>query len=142
MHSPRLIARLDIKNKNLIKPINLEGLRVVGDPNEYAKKYYLNGIDEIFFMDTVATLYSRNHLTEIIAKITKEIFIPITVGGGIRSFADANELLNSGADKVAINTAAVQNPKLIKNIADKIGSQSLVISIDVKRRSEGKWEVI
>ena len=142
MHTPRLIARLDIKNKNLIKPINLEGLRIVGDPNEYAKKYYLNGIDEIFFMDTVATLYSRNHLTEIITNITKEIFIPITVGGGVRSFADANELLNSGADKVAINTAAVQNPKLIKNIADKIGSQSLVISIDAKKRSEGKWEVL
>ena len=141
MHTPRLIARLDIKNKNLIKPINLEGLRIVGDPNEYAKKYYINGIDEIFFMDTVATLYSRSHLTEIITNITKEIFIPITVGGGIRSFEDANELLNSGADKVAINTAAVQNPKIIKNIVDKIGSQSLVISIDAKKRSEGKWEV-
>ena len=141
MHTPRLIARLDIKNKNLIKPINLEGLRIVGDPNEYAKKYYLNGIDEIFFMDTVATLYSRNHLTEIITNITKEIFIPITVGGGVRSFSDANELLNSGADKIAINTAAVQNPKLIRNIVDKIGSQSLVISIDAKKRSEGKWEV-
>ena len=107
MHSPRLIARMDIKNKNLIKPINLEGLRIVGDPNVYAKKYYANGIDEILFMDTVATLYSRSQITEIIKKITNDIFIPITVGGGIRSFDDVNELLNSGADKVAINTAAV-----------------------------------
>ena len=141
MHSPRLIARMDIKNKNLIKPINLEGLRIVGDPNVYAKKYYANGIDEILFMDTVATLYSRSQITEIIKKITNDIFIPITVGGGIRSFDDVNELLNSGADKVAINTAAVENPKLIKNIADKIGSQSLIVSIDAKKRSEGKWEV-
>ena len=94
-----------------------------------------------FFYGYCPSLYSRNHLTEIITNITKEIFIPITVGGGVRSFADANELLNSGADKVAINTAAVQNPKLIKNIVDKIGSQSLVISIDAKKRSEGKWEV-
>ena len=141
MISRRLIARLDIKNKNLIKPINLEGLRIVGDPNKYAKKYYSEGIDEILFMDTVATLYSRNHLADIIEKITREIFIPITVGGGIRSLSDVKELLNCGADKVAINTAAVKNPKLIKEIADSIGSQSLVISIDAKIKSEKNWEV-
>ena len=92
-------------------------------------------------MDTVATLYSRNHLADIIEKITREISIPITVGGGIRSLSDVKELLNCGADKVAINTAAVKNPKLIKEIADSIGSQSLVISIDAKRKSEKNWEV-
>lgn len=138
---PRLIGRLDIKNKNLIKPINLEGLRIVGDPNKFAKKYYEEGIDEIILMDTVATLYSRNYLSEIITNITKEIFIPITVGGGVRNLEDANILLNAGADKIAVNTAAVKNPNLIKEIADQIGSQSLVISIDAKKRTENFWEV-
>ncbi len=141
MISPRLIGRLDIKNKNLIKPINLEGLRIVGNPSKFAKKYYKEGIDEILLMDTVATLYSRNYLSEIITKITQEIFIPITVGGGIRSLADAKSLLNAGADKIAINTAAVNDPELIHKIADHIGSQSLVLSIDVKKRSKDFWEV-
>lgn len=141
MITPRLIGRLDIKNKNLIKPINLEGLRIVGDPNKFAKKYYEEGIDEIILMDTVATLYSRNYLSEIITNITKEIFIPITVGGGVRNLEDANILLNAGADKIAVNTAAVKNPNLIKEIADQIGSQSLVISIDAKKRTENFWEV-
>ena len=141
MITPRLIGRLDIKNKNLIKPINLEGLRIVGDPNKFAKKYYEEGIDEIILMDTVATLYSRNYLSEIITNITKEIFIPITVGGGVRNLEDANILLNAGADKIAVNTAAVKNPNLIKEISDQIGSQSLVISIDAKKRTENFWEV-
>ncbi len=141
MITPRLIGRLDIKNKNLIKPINLEGLRIVGDPNKFAKKYYEEGIDEIILMDTVATLYSRNYLSKIITNITKEIFIPITVGGGVRNLEDVNILLNAGADKIAINTAAVKNPNLIKEIADQIGSQSLVISIDAKKRAKNFWEV-
>ena len=108
---PRIIARMDIKNSNLIKSINLEGLKIIGNPNEYAKKYYEDGVDEILFMDCVATLYGRNNLSEIINKSTKDIFVPIAVGGGIRSLEDVRMMLNSGADKVAVNTAAVNDPQ-------------------------------
>ena len=109
----RIIARLDIKNDNLIKGINFEGLRIVGNPNKFAVEYYKDGIDEIIFMDVVASLYGRNQLTEIINSATKDVFIPITVGGGVRSVSDAEKIFLSGADKVAINTAAVKNPNLI-----------------------------
>ncbi len=137
----RLIARLDIKGKNLIKTIQLEGLRIVGSPGEYALKYYNSGADELIFMDTVASLYGRNHLTEIIKKAAENIFVPITVGGGIRSVDDALQILRSGADKVAINTAAVLNPNLISEIATKFGSQCLVLSIEAKKISSSRWEV-
>ena len=106
MRSIRLIARLDIKGPNLIKGIRLEGLRVIGDPNVYAQKYYLAGADEIIYMDTVASLYGRNHLGPIIRKSTEECFVPITVGGGIRSIEDVRSILECGADKVAINFTA------------------------------------
>ena len=141
MKSIRLIGRLDIKNSNLIKPINLEGLRIVGDPNLFAKDYYNQGIDELIFMDTVATLYGRNYLSEIIKKITKDVFIPITVGGCIRNLSDAKHILNCGADKVAINTAAVNEPKFISRLADSIGSQSIVLSIEAKKKDIENWEV-
>ena len=98
----RLIARLDIKGENLIKGINLEGLRVIGSPNEYAKKYYNQGADELIFIDTVASLYGRNHLSKIIQSAAQDIFIPITVGGGIRSLEDALNVLRVGADKIAL----------------------------------------
>ena len=104
----RIIARLDIKNNNLIKGINLEGLKIVGSPNTFAKKYYDEGIDELIFMDSVASLYGRNNLYEIIYEASKDIFIPITVGGGIRNIDDAIKAFNSGADKITINTAAVK----------------------------------
>ena len=119
----RIIPRLDIKGKNLIKGINLEGLRVVGDPNKFAKNYYDQGADELIFMDNVASLYGRNNLYEVIHEATKNIFIPITVGGGIRSEKDAHKLLRAGADKIAINTAAVKNPRIIKDLAKIFGSQ-------------------
>jgi len=141
MKKSRLIARLDIKNSNLIKSINLEGLRIVGDPNLFAKKYYQNGVDELIFMDCVATLYGRNNLSSIIEDATKDIFIPITVGGGIRTLEDVKNLLNSGADKVAVNTAAVKNPSFISEIANSIGSQSLVLSIEAKKKDNNAWEV-
>ena len=137
----RLIARLDIKGKNLIKTIQLEGLRIIGPPGEYALKYYDSGADELIFMDTVASLYGRNHLTEIIKKAAENIFVPITVGGGIRSVDDALKILRSGADKVAINTAAVLNPNLISEIATKFGSQCMVLSIEAKKISSSHWEV-
>jgi imidazole glycerol-phosphate synthase subunit HisF len=137
----RIIARLDIKNHNLIKGINLEGLRVIGEPNQYALKYYNEGIDEIIFMDAVASLYGRNNLYEIISKASKNIFIPITVGGGIRSVEDASKAFKSGADKVAVNTAAVENKDLINRLSKKFGSQSIVLSIEAKKIREDYWEV-
>ena len=112
MRPLRLVARLDIKGSNLIKGVNLEGLKIIGEPNKYALKYYENGIDELIFMDVVASLYGRNQLSEIIKKATKNIFVPITVGGGIRSVNDANDVLRFGADKIAINSAAIKNPNL------------------------------
>lgn len=141
MGNVRLIARLDVKGPNLIKGVQLEGLRVLGSPNTFARKYYEEGADEIIFMDIVASLYGRNHLAEIIQDAAKDIFIPLTVGGGIRSVEDARKILRSGADKVAINTAAVKDPSLIKVIAQTFGSQCMVSSIEAKKVSEGKWEV-
>jgi cyclase len=137
----RIIARLDIKGPNLIKGIHLEGLRVVGNPNDFAKRYYLEGIDELIYMDCVASLYGRNHLGEIIKSAAQDIFVPLTVGGGIRSVEDATEILRSGADKVAVNTAAVANPELITQIAERFGSQCMVLSIEAKNIAPGKWEV-
>ena len=138
--SIRLIARLDIKGPNLIKGVHLEGLRKIGAPNEYAKKYYQQGIDEIIYMDIVASLYGRNGLMEIVEKTTKDVFVPITVGGGIRSIEDVEMALRAGADKVAINTAAVKRPELIREVAQRFGSQCMVLSIEAIRRSEEKWE--
>ena len=142
MRKIRLIARLDIKGPNLIKGVHLEGLRVVGSPNEYALKYYEQGADELIYMDSVASLYGRNHLGQIIKEAAREIFIPMTVGGGIRSIEDATEILRSGADKVAINTAAVANPNLITKLAQKFGSQCVVLSIEAKKISDNNWEVL
>ena len=137
----RIIARLDIKNRNLIKGINLEGLRVLGTPNNFALKYYNEGIDELIFMDSVASLYGRNNLYEIIFEASKNIFIPLTVGGGIRSLEDAKKAFNAGADKITVNTAAVENPNLINDLSEKFGSQSLVLSVEAKKISEDNWEV-
>ena len=107
-------------------------MRVIGDPNEFAKKYYSLGADEILYMDAVASLYGRNNLSDII-KTAKDVFIPITVGGGVRSLKDAHEIFQSGADKVAVITAAVSNPKLISELVQNYGSQSIVVSIEAKK---------
>ncbi len=136
----RLIARLDIKGPNLIKGIHLEGLRVIGDPQEFAKKYYEQGADELLYIDIVASLYGRSNLTEIVKKAAHDIFVPLTVGGGIRAISDVEDLLRSGADKVAINTAVVKNPKLITEIANRFGSQCMVLSIEAKKQDSGLWE--
>jgi cyclase len=141
MRKVRLIARLDIKGSNLIKGVHLEGLRVIGKPSDFAHRYYKQGADELIYIDSVASLYGRNHLGELVEDSVKDIFIPLTVGGGIRSVEDATSLLRSGADKVAINTAAVKNPNLISDISRKFGSQCMVISIQAKQVDEGKWEV-
>ena len=141
MRNIRLIARLDIKGPNLIKGIHLEGLRVIGSPNEHALRYYLQGADELIYMDCVASLYGRNHLGDIVKAAAKNIFVPMTVGGGIRSVDDANEILRAGADKVAVNTAAVSNPRLINDIARRFGSQCMVLSVEAKQVGSDRWEV-
>ena len=137
----RLIARLDIKGPNLIKGIHLEGLRVIGDPEVYARRYYSDGIDELIYMDIVASLYGRNNLVEIVRHTAQNVFIPLTVGGGVRSVEDVQTLLMAGADKVAINTAAVLRPELITEVSRRFGSQCMVLSIEAKRSTKGGWEV-
>ena len=133
MNYKRIIPRINIKGENVVKTINLEGLKVLGDPNDFSLNYFNEGADEIIFMDVVATLYNRNNLHDIIKKISNNIFIPITVGGGIRSIDDAKILFENGADKVAINTAAIMNPNLITNFIEIFGAQNLVLSIEAKK---------
>ena len=141
MTNLRLIARLDVKGPKLIKGIHVEGLRVIGSPNVFALDYYRQGADELIYMDIVASLYERNHLGEIIKNAAKDIFIPMTVGGGVRSIENAREILRSGADKVAINTAAVANPRIISDVARQFGSQCMVLSIEAKKIANDHWEV-
>ena len=137
----RVIPRIEIKNNFVIKGINLEGLRKIGDPNILGKKYYKEGADELLFMDVVASLYGRNNIFEIIKKITKNIFIPITVGGGIRKIEDIQLALNSGADKVFINSAAVNNPNFLKEAVSVFGSSTIVVSIETRKNQKNFWEV-
>ncbi len=140
MANVRLIARLDIKAPNLIKGVHLEGLRKLGDPQQHARAYYADGADEIIYMDIVASLYNRNSLSDIVRRTAEQVFIPITVGGGIRSLEDVEKALRSGADKVAINTGVVMRPELIGEVATRFGSQCMVLSIEAKRGGSGKWE--
>jgi len=136
----RLIARLDIKGPNLVKTVQLEGLRVVGDPRDRATRYYDAGIDELLYMDIVASLYGRNNLHEIVTYTAENIFVPLTVGGGIRSVEDVRTLLLAGADKIAINTAAIKRPQLITDVAKQFGSQCMVLSVEAKKIDDGRWE--
>jgi cyclase len=141
MNKVRIIARIDVKNEFAIKGIHLEGLRKVGNPNAMARNYYNDGIDEIVFMDAVAAYYDRNSLSELIQEACIDVFIPITVGGGIRNIDDIKNALKSGADKVAINTKAVQDPDFIKKSSKIFGSQCIVSSIEAKSVKDGEWEV-
>jgi len=141
MKNVRLISRLDVKGANLIKSVHLEGLRKIGDPQEHAVKYYQHGADEIIYMDVVASLYGRNNLSDIVERTAENVFIPITVGGGVRSIDDVRHLLRCGADKVAINTAATKKPYLLSKIAEIFGSQCVVLSIDATRHDNGGWGV-
>ena len=142
MIKKRVIARLDIKNEFIIKGVHLEGLRKVGNPNKSALKYYSQGADELIFMDAVASYYDRNSLFHIIKKACHDVFIPITVGGGLRSLSDIQDALNAGADKVAINTMAIKNPSFIEKAAKKFGSQCIVASIIAKRTALNNWEAL
>lgn len=136
----RLIPRLDIKGPNLIKGINLEGLRVIGNPREHARRYYEQGADELLYVDVVASLYGRNSLHDIVRRAAQDVFVPLTVTGGLRSVDDVKEMLRAGADKVGINTAATKRPELIREVARKFGSQCMVLSIEAKRVAPGRWE--
>lgn len=136
----RIISRLDIKGPNVIKGIQMDGLRVVGPVADVARRYYDQGVDEIVMIDTVASLYGRDSMVELIREVTAECFVPVTVGGGIRSLEDADALFRAGADKVAINTAALSRPQLISEIAQKYGSQAVVVHVEAKMTPEHGWE--
>jgi cyclase len=131
---------LDIKGPNLVKGIHLEGLRVLGKPHQFARYYYESGADELIYMDVVASLYGRNSLVDVIKKTSREIFIPLTVGGGLRSLEDIRTVLRAGADKVSINTAAINNPKLIEEASKKFGSSTILVSIEAIRKKDGSYE--
>lgn len=137
----RIIVRLDIKNNFVIKGINLEGLRKVGDPSELLTKYYIEGADEILLVDAVASLYGRNNLFNIIEKAVKKTFIPITLGGGIRSIDDIKKALDSGVDKIALNTYATENPEIIERAVNLFGSSTIMMNIDAKKIHTANWEV-
>jgi len=139
MKTIRIIPRFDIKGPNLVKGIHLEGLRVLGKPEDFAKYYYENGADELFFQDVVASLYERNSLKDIITKTAKEIFIPLTVGGGIRTIDDIKSVLRAGADKVCINTAAIKNPNFIKEASRAFGSSTIVVAVEAIKQPDGNY---
>ncbi len=138
----RVIARIDIKGPNVIKGIHLEGLRIVGKPDAMARQYYEQGADEIIYMDVVASLYGRNSILSVLEEAAAELFVPMTVGGGIRTIEDIVAALRSGADKVAINTAALQRPEFLTEAAEAFGRQCIVLSIEAKRRAPGRWEAL
>jgi cyclase len=137
----RVIPKLDIKGPNLVKGLSFDGYRALGTAETFARIYYEEGADELIYHDAVASLYQRNSLKEIVSRTAKEIFIPLTVAGGLRTIADIREILRAGADKVAINTAAVANPELIRSAARTFGSQCIVASIEAKRLDSGNYEV-
>mgnify|MGYP001577441905 CR=1 FL=1 len=136
--SYRVIARLDVKGSSLIKGVRFEGLRKLGLPVEFAKRYADQGADELLFLH-VASLYGKHNLLPLLEETSQEVFVPITAGGGVRSLGDVEALLRAGADKVAINTAALERQELIRECADRFGCQAIVVSIEAKRRPGG-WE--
>lgn len=140
MKTIRIIPKLEIKGPNLVKGVHLEGLRVLGRPEDFAYRYYIDGADELIYMDIVASLYGRNNLLNIVRRTAKRVFIPLTVGGGIRTIEDIRNVLRAGADKVAINTAAIQNPNLIEEGARTFGSQCILVSIEAKRKGGDSYE--
>ena len=130
---------MDIKGPNLVKGIHLEGLRVLGKPEDFAQLYYEQGADELIYQDTVASLYQRNSLTEIITRTAKNTFIPLTVGGGLRDLEDINNVLRAGADKVAINTAAINNPDFINQASRAFGSSTIVVAIEAIKQPDNSY---
>ncbi|HEV2985720.1 MAG TPA: imidazole glycerol phosphate synthase subunit HisF [Vicinamibacterales bacterium] len=132
MLSKRIIACLDVRNGQVVKGVNFEGLRSAGDPAELARRYNAEGIDELVILDITATIETRRALADTIRAVARELFIPLAVGGGIRSGADAEAAIDAGADKVSLNTAALSQPALITTLAERYGSQAVVVAIDAK----------
>lgn len=139
MSYTRVIPRLDIKGPNLVKGVHLEGLRVLGKPEDFARYYYENGADELIFQDVVASLYDRNSLHDIISRTAEQTFIPLTVGGGLRTTDDIKSVLRAGADKVSLNTAAIKNPEIIKQASRMFGSSTIVVSIEAIKERDGRY---
>ena len=142
MLKKRIIPCLDINKGRVVKGINFVNLVDAGDPVEQAKIYNDNGADEICFLDITASNENRNIILDTVKKTAKKCFIPLTVGGGVRTLEDISNLLLAGADKVSINTAAVNNSDLIKESAEKFGSQCIVVAVDAKKTNNNKWEVL
>lgn len=136
----RIIPRLDIKAPNLVKGVRLEGLRVMGKPEEFALRYFEQGADELYYQDIVASLYGRSNIIDLIKETAGRIFVPLTVGGGIRTHADIQQILRAGADKVCINTAAALRPEFISEAAKSFGTQCIVVGIETIRQTDGKWK--
>ena len=141
MLAKRIIVCLDVKNGRVVKGINFTNLKDAGDPVESATIYSREGADEVVFLDITASLEKRSAILEVVTKTVEHVFIPLTVGGGIRNLQDIRVLLKCGADKVSINTAAVENPRLVKEAAEEFGSQCIVVAIDAKRRGIARWRV-
>ena len=140
MLAKRIIPCLDVKDGEVVKGINFVNLTSEGNPVELAEKYSKEGADELVFLDITATLESRNNVVDLVKEVAKKVFIPFTVGGGVRSVKDISELLNAGADKVSINSAALKNPKLLNDASNRFGSQCIVLAVDVKRTGSS-WNV-
>lgn len=142
MLAKRIIPCLDVNAGRVVKGVNFINLRDAGDPVEIAKKYNDEGADEITFLDITASSDQRGLILDIIERVAEQVFIPLTIGGGVREVSDVRRLLNAGADKISINTSAVTNPQLVKEASDKFGSQAIVVAIDARKKtSGGGWEV-
>jgi cyclase len=141
MLAKRIIPCLDVTAGRVVKGINFVGLRDAGDPVEIARKYNDQGADELTFLDITASSDQRDIILSIIESVASQVFIPLTVGGGVRKVEDVRRLLNAGADKISINTSAVQNPQLVADASNKHGAQCIVVAIDAKQTAPGKWEV-
>lgn len=140
MLAKRIIPCLDVKNGKVVKGINFENLRDIGSPSELAEEYERQGADEITFLDITASLESRQTMLDMVSETAKRLFVPLTVGGGIRTYSDMRDALNAGADKVSVNSAAVSNPEMITECSEGFGSQCVVVAIDAKR-TDGGWKV-
>lgn len=142
MHTKRIIPCLDVNNNRVVKGVNFVNLRDAGDPVEVAKAYNKAGADELVFLDITASSDNRNTVVDMVRRVAEQVFIPFTVGGGIRTIDDFKTLLREGADKISINSSAIMNPRLISDAADKFGSQCVVVAIDAKRRADGSgWNI-
>lgn len=142
MLAKRIIPCLDVKDGRVVKGVNFVGIRDAGDPVELAEYYNQQGADELVFLDITATSDDRDTVADVVERTASQVFVPLTVGGGIRTLEDFQQLLRAGADKISVNSAAVKDPELISRAAERFGSQCVVLAIDARKRPEGGWEVV